>query len=234
MGLSGFKDFKYRLTADVLEQSRSETSNRDMGMDITGEEPIEDIIQRVVNNSICSIMDTQRLLDQEKLQNVIHRISEADRLDFYGVGASGLVALDACEKFIRIGKNSNAWLDPHVQITMATNLTPGDVAVVLSYSGTTSDMLDVARVVKDAGAYLVAITKYGPDNLLSQMADETLCVASPEITLRSGAMGSRIAQLVMVDVLFLGAVSLNTDKYREAIRKSYGYASLRKKKSNLP
>lgn len=233
MGLTGFKQFKQCLTADVIEQSRSDEELQEFGMDITGEEPIEDITHRVVNNNVCSIQDTQKLIDQKTLQKVIGRLSAAKRIDFYGVGASGLVALDACEKFIRIGKISNAWLDPHVQITMATTLKPEDVAVVISYSGATSDMLDMAGVIRDSGAFSVAITKFGCENLLSALTDETLFVASPEITLRSGALGSRMSQLMMIDILFLGVISLNPSKYREAIAKSYRYASERKRKSNV-
>lgn len=83
----------------------------------------------------------------------------------------------------------------------AASLGKGDVAVLVSYTGQTPDMLETFKVLRQTGATTIAITRYGR-NPISDGADIPLCVSSAETALRSGATGSRIAQLNVVDILY--------------------------------
>jgi len=141
------------------------------------------------------------------VERAINAIHKAKRIDFYGVGASGLIALDAQQKFIRINKHAWAYTDPHMQITAAANLSKNDVVVVISYSGETGDIIDTVKIAKESGATIIAVTKYGM-NTLAEISDIRLFLSSPETTMRSGAMGSRIAQLTIIDIIFTGVASL--------------------------
>ncbi|MDR2908860.1 MAG: SIS domain-containing protein [Oscillospiraceae bacterium] len=147
---------------------------------------------------------------------------------FFGSGASGIVALDAYQKFIRIGKTCNATQDAHIQITLVSNMHHGDVAVAISYSGKTKDSLETAAAAKARGAFVIAITKYGSDNPLAAMADIVLHTTSPEAQYRSGATSSRIAQLTIVDILFAGTASRNIEVYNENLKSSYKHAAMKR------
>lgn len=226
LGLSGFKELKHHLTADILS-SQSEQSHLQFA-DITDTKDIHLITETIVSNHTRSMLETQRLINYDDLERAVNLIAAAPRVDFYGVGASGLVALDAQQKFLRIGKICNAYSDPHVQITMAANLSPDDIAVAISYSGATKDMLETVSAAKQTGARVIAITRYGQGNRLAALADITLYTASSEVLLRSGSTSSRIAQLTMIDILFIGMASLSPDMYNPKLERTYNLASKRK------
>ena len=229
LGLGGFKEFRIALTNDMLREMHQSTTLPDKVEDITGDENIDDIISKVVSQNIRSILDTQKILDAEQLSQAVDILNAARVIAFFGVGASGLVAQDACQKFIRIGKCSNAWSDPHVQLTAASSLTKEDVGVVISYTGMTNDMLDIATLVKESGAKLIGITKYSLKNELSKLTDITLYVSSPEISIRSGAMGSRIAQFTLIDMLFIAVAGKDITKLQKHILRSYQKAKKHKR-----
>ena len=229
LGLGGFKEFRIALTNDMLREMQQNTKLPDKVEDITGDENIDDIISKVVSQNIRSILDTQKILDAQQLSQAVDILNAARVIAFFGVGASGLVAQDACQKFIRIGKCSNAWSDPHVQLTAAASLTKEDVGVVISYSGMTNDMLDIATLVKESGAKLIGITKYSLKNELSKLTDITLYVSSPEISIRSGAMGSRIAQFTLIDMLFIAVAGKDINQLQQHILRSYQKAKKHKR-----
>lgn len=227
LGLAGFKKMKHQLADDMLN-SQTEMPDQITFTDISGNEGIENITKKIITNNTSAMLETQKLINYDTLEKAVNLIAAAPRVDFYGVGASGLVALDAQEKFIRIGKICNAHSDPHVQITMAANLSPGDVAVAISYSGRTKDTLEAVAAAKQCGAYVIAITHYGSINPLAARADMTLYTVSPELSFRSGSTSSRIAQLTMIDILFIGMASLNPEQFKPKLERTYNMASKKK------
>lgn len=227
LGYNGFKDIKRSLTEEILAMARGDENKEESYSDIKGSESTIALIEKVTTNNIKSIEDTRRLMDFSAIEQAMDAIIKSGRVDFYGVGASGLVALDAQQKFSRIGRNCNASVDPHVQITLAANLKPGDVAVMISYSGMTRDIIDTLTVAKESGATIIAVCKYGKSRLASK-ADIVLHTCSPEITVRSGAMGSRIAQLTIIDMLFTGVAGHNVKGLQKALNRSYKYTAIKK------
>lgn len=225
LGLEGFKDFKKCLTSDVLDASVNSEENPFNYSEITDSESIEEITQKVIMNNIHSINDTKRILNPESLARAVSLIHGAPRVHFYGIGASGIVALDAERKFIRIGKDCRACTDPHMQITLSSNLTPDDVAVVISYTGITKDILQTVSHIKESGAHLIAITKYRKNNPLSDQADLVLHISSTEWNFRGGSLSSRIASLTVIDILFLSVISLNPDYYDRKLSQNFEHAS---------
>ena len=143
----GFKDFRRRLTADILEQAQKPPlPSAYITADLTGDEAMGSIVERITANNMCSISETRDLLDEKELERAVDILAKAPRIDFFGSGASGIVALDAHQKFIRIGKICNVSQDSHIQMTLASSLHQGDAAVIISYSGRTKDALDIASV----------------------------------------------------------------------------------------
>lgn len=230
LGYSGLKEFK-RALADHMALRLSQDSSLTQYSDISGAEDTADIISKVCNNNMMSIVATKELLDENELKNAINAIVHANRVDFYGIGASCLVAMDAQQKFLRIGKVCNVSADTHLQIVTATSLHKNDVAVFISNSGATRDIIETCDCARQTGATIIAITSYRKSPLIER-ADIKLWVSSTESNVRSGAMGSRIAQLTVVDALFTGVASKNLDESLALLDRSHKHMEVKKYKSS--
>ncbi|HZG54984.1 MurR/RpiR family transcriptional regulator [Paenibacillus sp.] len=212
----GFAEFKLKLAEELAAPAEGQPTYQD----IVAGNSLERIVGAMEANHLRSIADTTRLLDVGTLQRAIDALHAARRIDLYGVATSGIVAQDAYQKLIRIGKEANAFSDPHLQITSASNLGPGDVAIGISYSGETIETVDALRCAKTQGATTISLTKYGV-NALSSAADIALFASSLEEGMRRGDMASRIAQLHVVDILFTGLVSSRFDAYVPRLERTY-------------
>ena len=197
LGYSGYKELCMYLNADIMLNEGSELSYKDIN---PNDNTIE-IVAKVSENNIKAIQNTVDIMDYNELTRAVDLLCHARRIDFYGVGNSGFVALDAQNKFLRINKIATAQIDPHLQILTASNLSRDDVAVFISYTGETRDLLETLDIVKSTGASTSSITKLGK-NSLSSACDVNLFMVSDESFIRSGAMSSRIGQLCIIDILF--------------------------------
>lgn len=220
---NGYRDFKIDITSDIASQRTEESKYTD----IRAGDKLETIIENVCHNNKKSIEDTLEVLDYEEVSKAVNVLHKAKRIDFYGVGASGIIAMDGQQKFMRINKFCQAYIDPHLQVTAAANLQKGDAAVLISYSGQTKDIIDSMKVAKGSGATIIAITKYGK-SILSEGADIKLYLSSPETSMRSGAMGSRIAQLNMIDIIFSGVASLEYNDIKKYLDRTHKVTELKK------
>ncbi|MCI3918828.1 MurR/RpiR family transcriptional regulator [Paenibacillus sp. TRM 82003] len=223
LGIKSYQELKLKVAGDLQEQAQAKTTTG--YQDIRPNDSIEAIIQNVSTNNIQSIRDTVKILDAGLVEQAVAALDGAKRIFFFGVGASNLIAMDAQQKFFRINKTSLSFPDPHVQLTSAVTMTPEDAAVGISYSGETNEIVRALSIAKSHGARTISITKYG-DNTVSRTADIPLFTSSTETEIRSGAMASRISQLNVVDILYIGVASRNYEKAvtyleesRQAIRK---------------
>jgi DNA-binding MurR/RpiR family transcriptional regulator len=211
----GFTDFKMKLSAELAIQP-SEQSYQD----IVAGNPLDKIIIAIEANHQRSISDTTRLLDRKQLSLALQALHLARHIDLYGVATSGIVAQDFYQKLIRIGKRVTAFSDPHMQITSASNLKPGDVAFAISYSGETNDSIQALLCAKEQGATTISLTKYG-SNQLSDLSDIKLFTSTLEEGMRRGDMASRIAQLHVIDILFTSLVSEDFHELVPRLEQSY-------------
>ncbi len=115
-------------------------------------------------------------------------------------------ALDAQQKLVRIGKQVSAYSDPHMQMSSASLLGPEDVVLAFSWSGEAKEVLRACETARNAGAFIISISRLGQVTL-SSYSDVHFGLSAPEPSLDSGAMSSRIAQMTMVDILFSCLVS---------------------------
>ena len=197
LGYSGYKELCMYLNADIMLNEGAEMNYKD----INPNDDSPEIVSKVTENNIKAIRNTVEIMDYAELNRAASLLMNARSIDFYGVGNSGFVALDAQNKFLRINKLATAQTDPHLKILTASNLSENDVAVFISYTGETRDLLETMEIVKTTGASTISITKLGK-NSLSLASDVNLFMVSDESFIRSGAMSSRIGQLCIVDILF--------------------------------
>lgn len=212
IGYSGYKELCRMLSTELLMNQQEAVTYED----VRPGDSVEAIMRNVCMADIKAIENTMSLINVADLEQVVDLISRAQRVDFYGVGSSGYVAMDARNKFLRINKISMPCFDPHDQILCAATLKPEDVAVAISYTGDTKDILETVGIVKRTGASLISITRYNK-NPLAQQSDLQLYTASPETMMRSGAMGSRIALLAVVDILYTCTASRNYENVKKSL-----------------
>lgn len=210
LGCTGFKDLCRAVSVDLALQN----SNKPQSESNSGN--YDDICRSVCYTNIKAIESTLALIDYEQFAKAVEAIVAAKRVDLYGAASSENVCRDGYLKFTRLKKISVTADNPHCQILSASTLQPGDVAILISYSGVTHDTIETMKAVKKTGATAISITKYG-ETPLSEMADIKLYVNNSENSYRVSATGSRIGHLTMIDMLFTVVYSIINKDVEEHI-----------------
>src|SRR5690625_4613258 len=201
LNLKGFQELKLRLAGDLRKPVTEGF------LDIEPDESISSIIEKTTNNSIHTLRETEELLSREELHKAVEVLKKARRIHFIGVGASSIIAQDAQQKFLRIDKAAFAFADMHMATTSVANVEKNDVVVGISFSGQTPEVAKIMEIANKHQAHTISITKYGR-SIVSEQADIQLySSATKEPTFRSGATLSRMAQLHVVDILFMCVAS---------------------------
>lgn len=188
IGFAGFQDFK-------LQIAKEDFPLIEIGYD--------NYIDNIQSNIIDTIKNTKSLINKEQLEKSISLISKANRLFLYGVGASGLVAMELENKLLRFGKAATAYTDSHFQVMNAAIVNNRDVIIAISLSGSTIDVLDSLSLAKNNGATIIVITNYVLSPI-AKLADTVLLTAGRETLLDGGSLIAKISQLYIVDVLCTG------------------------------
>ena len=204
LGFEGYRALLISLSSALTSAQEQQDGGRftDIGQDM----PVPSIISSISRANHQSIDDTLKVLEPARVEAAVKKLEQARQILFCGIGASGLVCMDAEQKLLRVGKSCRACTDGHSQLTAAALLGREDAAVLVSNSGETNDILETLRVLKSNGVCTISLTRYGK-NTLAENSHIALYISTPEILFRSGAMGSRIAMLNVVDILYAALVS---------------------------
>ena len=195
LGYSGFRDFRNDLLTEEFDPAISVHEN------VSSEDDSMSIAQKVFSSSEQSLQGTLALLSKADLERARDAVAGAETLSFFGVGGSNVVAFDAYHKFLRSPIKCQYGTDLHIQLMQASLMTERDCAVIITHTGLSKDILQLAAIAKKTGATIVLITSY-PSSALSKLADVTLVSVSEETGYRSESLASRIAQLAIIDTLF--------------------------------
>jgi DNA-binding MurR/RpiR family transcriptional regulator len=213
LGFSGYAEFRAALAQDLAVQPR------DIHEQILPTDTPPLIVKKVFQVSAQTLRDTQALLDVEQLVRAADWLRDAKRIDLYGAGGSGVVAQDMYHKLLTIGIFSNTSPDAHLQAMSASLLAPGDVALGISHSGATRETVESLTAAKRASAHTIALTNY-QGSPLTKVADLVLLTASQETTTKGYATASRLAQLTMLDALFMLVAFGKFEESMEGIRRT--------------
>ena len=196
IGCSGFQNLKLKL-------AQSLAAGASFGQfAISEEDSVADFSLKIFDTTLHTLMEVRERLDSAALSRAINAVAAAKRVEFYGFGASGAVAADAQHKFFRLLLSAAAYSDPHMQAMSAVTLQPGDVAICISQSGRSKDLLITANLVRDSGATLITLCP--GQTPLADLADINLAIDVQEDTEIYTPLTSRIAHLVVIDVLAMG------------------------------
>ena len=200
VGYDGLADFKLKLAGTVNEGVPF------VHRAVDEDDKTSDLTVKVIDNAVSALLKYRNDAASHALERAIDALTLAcetgRRVQFYGVGNSGIVAQDAQHKFFRLGVNAVAYSDGHVQVMAATMLGPGDCAVIISNSGRSRDLLDAAEIARKRGATTIVITASGSP--LAHQAGILLAADHPEDFDRYSPMVSRLLHLVVVDILTTG------------------------------
>ncbi|MHB1666200.1 MAG: SIS domain-containing protein [Thiomonas sp.] len=157
---------------------------------------------KVFDNAISALLNCRNAVSPASLDQAIRLLAGARRLEFYGLGNSGIIAADAQHKFFRYGTPAVAYADPHIQAMAATLLGPQDVLVAISNSGRTNELLDAVDIALRGGCKVVAITSTGSP--LARLASVALLADAQEDAEFFSPMLTRLLHLTLIDVLAVG------------------------------
>lgn len=190
----GFQDFKFMLAQEISSET------------IDSED--DSFISKVKNNVFQVIADTTEVVQEEVLDEAIDIIDGSTDVVIFGIGSSGIAALDMQNRLMRIGKNASVITDSHFQIMRAASMTKDTVVIAISLTGSTKDIVDAVSASKESGATVVALTSY-TKSPLTKFADLILLSSAKESPLDSGSLVSKISQLFLIDLICTGLTMKN-------------------------
>ncbi|MBB3189561.1 MurR/RpiR family transcriptional regulator [Halomonas cerina] len=172
---------------------------------------------KIFGATIAALDQASREVDPARIERMVDFLIQAKQIHFFGLGASGAVAQDAQHKFFRFNLPVTAYVDVLMQRMVASACHTGDVVVVLSYTGRTRELVDIARLARDNGAVVLGIT--APGSPLAAECTETLEVSAPEDTDYYMPMTSRMVQLALIDVLATGVTLRRGEDFLPHLKK---------------
>jgi RpiR family carbohydrate utilization transcriptional regulator len=197
VGYDGLSDFKLKLAGSVSEGVPF--IHRSVDVD----DKTSDVLVKVIDNTVAAFLkyrnDASTFAIEKAVDALAATYSTGRRIEFYGVGNSGIVAQDAQHKFFRLGVNTIAYSDGHMQMMSASMLGPGDCVVVISNSGRTRDLMDACDLARKNGATTIVMTATGSP--LASAGQIHLAADHPEGYDRYSPMVSRLLHLMIIDVL---------------------------------
>lgn len=206
--LRGYQEFRLALAQDLVSPVKQIHEEVDLS------DTVPNIQRKVFQTAIQALTDTETVLAVDNLEKAVTEIQKANSISFFGIGASGVIALDAFYRFSKLGIPCHVATDGHSQSHKAILLKNHDVVVAVSHSGRTYDIISALDVAKKQGATIIAITQFG-HTPITEVADIVLFTSSRETAFRTEAMASRIVQSAILDSIFVG-VALS--RYEEVIR----------------
>ncbi|MGY0693378.1 MurR/RpiR family transcriptional regulator [Virgibacillus sp. FSP13] len=221
IGFKGYQALKIALAAEIV------TPMKDIHEKINDGDSMATVSEKVFRSNLKTLEDTLHILDGVAIEQAVEAILAADKVEFFGNGGSAFVALDAYHKFVRSGLQVISNLDSHMQLMSASQLTDKDVAILISHSGSTKDMLDVLQVLKEKKVKTISITNFAKSPLTKE-ADISLYTVAEETDFRSEALSSRIAQLSIVDVLYTNVMIARKEIGKEALQNMREAISLKR------
>jgi len=209
LGFAGYQELKISLA----QEDKGTVVNTNMSPDDSAFE----IFEKVCNDIYLSLERTKGNLDKDALKKTAQAIMSAGKIIVIGLGNSASVALDASHKLLRAGYNAVAYTDNHMQVIAASHLKKGDVAIAISHSGSSKDVVDALAVAREHGAVTVSITNKGRSPI-QKHSDIILHTSSDETQYNILALNSRIAQLAIIDSLYFYIVYQQSEKALESIK----------------
>ena len=208
LGLKGYQDLKIAIAGEVSTLSREREQ-------ISKDDSCFDMFSKRINDIQIALENTRSVLDPEDLERAANAIMNAEQIVIFGLGNSSPIAIDAQYKFLRIGLNCSACSDSHLQVNIASHLNERCVAIGVSHSGRSVDVVEVLRLSRLSGATTICVTNHDVSPI-TQVSDICLFTKSEETKYTNLSMSSRVAVLAIFDSIYTYIVA-NSNRTAGAI-----------------
>lgn len=219
IGFSGYAALRMALATELGKEAAQFSARGAFGSEISDADTLQEAVSKLAALELLAIEETVARLDFDVLEAAITAIDGADRILLYGIGASQFVAEDLAHKLLRVGRNAHVLADPHEAVAATVLQTAPTVAIGFSHSGATIETVRFLETARRNGAATIAVTS-AKDSPLARAADHALFTEVRESSFRAGAMVSRIAQLTLVDCLFVGVAKRRFNETVDALRRT--------------
>lgn len=233
IGLDSYQHLLIELAQERGRGESSEWGNTEIGPDISPDDSLERVVQVVGTADLRAIQQTIDRIDLDSVERAAQAVARARRVDVYGVGGSGAVAQETETRLFRIGCAVRGWTEVHAATTSAALLTPADVAIGISHSGATREVIEPFELAKERGATTVALTA-DPRSPLARAADIRLISSSSETSFRTGSIGARHSVLMLIDCLYVRVGQLSYQRASASLALTDHIAGAHAVKSRRP
>lgn len=218
LGLSGYQELRLALATDA---GHVRSRNWVLGADaaIGPDDPLKRVLANLLATDVRALEETAAQLDLDALERAVEAMSGAGRIDIYAVSGSGPIGQDLQRRLHLIGCTCHVWTDVHDALASGALLGQSDVAVGISHSGETREVVEPLTLARENGATAVAVTNF-PRSAISSAADLLLTTAARETTYRSGSLSGRHTQMLVVDCLVIGVAQRRSTTSDDAVAKA--------------
>ena len=195
LGLSGYQELKLKIAQESVNTAQGGV------LGVEQDDSCYDIFNKRIRDIAVALENTKSVLSPLEIEKAANTIKDARRIVIFGLGNSASIAVDAQHKFLRAGLDAIAYCDNHMQAIAASHLHKGDVAIGVSHSGASIDVVDALKTARETGATTICITNFG-ESPINEYSDIVLNTRSDETKYSILAMSSRIAQLAIFDAIY--------------------------------
>ncbi|MEV6491653.1 MurR/RpiR family transcriptional regulator [Actinoplanes sp. NPDC051633] len=214
LGFKGYANLRVAIATETgrVEQARWET---DISGDINPGDSLDSVLKVIATADTRAIQATAAGLDMTDIERVSGAIAEAGRVEIFGLGSSGAAGREMAFRLERIRIPVWCRSDSHTALTNAALLQPGDVAIGLSHSGRTSEVIETLAEASSHGALTVAVTSY-PRSPLAEVADVVFVTSVHETTFRVAALSALHSALLVLDLIYVAVAQRTYERTTEA------------------
>ncbi|MBC2850114.1 MurR/RpiR family transcriptional regulator [Cetobacterium sp. 8H] len=217
IGFVGYVAFKLQLERDLENEKKVEKNK--IHSDICLEDTLKELTQKTLLETVQALEDTIGMIDYKNFETIIEKIKMSEQILIIGSGMSSIVARDLELKLMKIKKNSMHYDSKQMQLMKLATMNEKDLVIAISHRGETQEVIDVIKEAKKINIEIISITSVGK-NTVSTLSDYNLGVVSKEGVFRSSAISSRMAQMILLDSIFLRLVQKDYKRIKNYIDKS--------------
>lgn len=217
LGFKGYTDFKLELAIELATQEKQNQTLLDT--EVSEEDSAFEIAKKLQSALVNVVGETINLLDFDQLDQVVNELYNAKRIFLFGVGSSGITAEDVKHKLMRIGLQVDATTNNHFMYMQASLMKSGDVVIGISHSGYSEEIIRALRIAKKAGAKTVALT-HNLRSPITEEADYVLINGNRQGQMQGDSIGTKIAQLFVMDLIYALLVRKEEQKAIKAKQKT--------------
>ena len=214
LGMNGLQQLKISVGQDIVMPTQF------IHEDLMSDDDIPTVNRKIFHANIATLQDTLQVLQSEDMARAVELVLQAERIELYGIGSAAPIAADAHYRMMRIGLNTRAADDSHLQAVSASLADENVTVITISHSGSTQETIAATRLAKEAGASTILITGFRKSPI-QKYCDVVLQTMARETKFRTEAMTSRIAQLSIVDALIANLAMANHDESIETLQHTF-------------